>query len=503
MSANNTDNQAVRRVVVAGGGTAGWAAVAALARQLGPLLDITLVESEQIGTVGVGEATIPTFRSFHALLGIDEREFMRETQATFKLGIAFENWARLGDRYIHPFGDIGKSTWMGDFHNLWLMAKAEGYGGDLDDYCFELQAAAAGRFALPDKGEINYAYHLDAGMYAKFLRHKFEAEGVKRIEGKIATVEQDAESGHVAALNLEDGTRVEGDLFIDCTGFRGLLIEGALGVGYEDWRHWLPTDSALAVQTGPTDEILPYTRAIARSAGWQWRIPLQTRVGNGLVFCSQYQGEDEARTELLGDLDGEPLMEPRLIRYVTGRRERAWHKNVVALGLSSGFLEPLESTSIHLIQVGVTRLIKLFPFGGNFDALARRYNAQADTEIERVRDFIILHYKLTERDDTPFWRACRDMEIPDSLAERIELFRDSGYVYQAPDDLFRVASWLYVMVGQRLVPKHYHHMGALLGEERLKRALDSLQSSIAAAVGRMPTHKAFLEQYCAPQESGG
>ena len=502
MSTISTENQAVKRVVVAGGGTAGWAAVAALARQLGPLLDITLVESEQIGTVGVGEATIPTFRSFHALLGIDEREFMRETQATFKLGIAFENWARLGDRYIHPFGEIGKSTWMGDFHNLWLMAKAEGYGGDLDDYCFELQAAEAGVFAIPDKGQINYAYHLDAGMYAGFLRRKFEAEGVRRIEGRIEQVEQDNEGGFVTALVLDDGQRVEGDLFIDCTGFRGLLIEGALGVGYEDWRHWLPTDSALAVQTEPTDEILPYTRAIARSAGWQWRIPLQTRVGNGLVFCSQHQAEDEARRELLANLDGEPLMEPRLIRYVTGRREKAWHKNVVALGLSSGFLEPLESTSIHLIQIGVTRLIKLFPFGGNFDALASRYNAQAQTEFERVRDFIILHYKLTERDDTSFWRACRDMTIPDSLAERIELFRDSGYVYQAPDDLFRVASWLYVMIGQRLEPRHYHHMGALLGEERLRRALDSLQSSIAAAVGRMPAHREFLERYCAPQESG-
>jgi tryptophan 7-halogenase len=503
VSTRGIGNQVVKRVVVAGGGTAGWVAASALARQLGPLLDITLVESEQIGTVGVGEATIPTFRTFHALLGIDEREFMRETQASFKLGIAFENWARLGDRYIHPFGDIGKSTWMADFHHMWLMAKNEGFGGNLDDYCFELQAAEAGKFALPDKGEINYAYHLDAGLYAAFLRKKFGPEGIRRVEGKIERVEQDGESGFVTALVLENGDRVEGDLFIDCTGFRGLLIEQALGVGYEDWRHWLPTDSALAVQTASTGEILPYTRAIARTAGWQWRIPLQNRVGNGIVFCSEYQSEDEARSELLGNLDGEPLTEPRLIRYTTGRRHKAWEKNVVALGLSSGFLEPLESTSIHLIQIGVTRLIKLFPFEGNFEALATRYNGRADTEIERVRDFLILHYKLTERDDAPFWRSCGDMDIPDTLAERIELFLDSGNVYQDGDDLFRVASWLYVMVGQRLMPKHCHYMGALLGEERLRRALDSLKTNIAAAVERMPAHKAFLERYCAAQQGGG
>lgn len=500
MSETRMGSQVVRRVVIAGGGTAGWVAAAALVRQLGELLEVTLVESEQIGTVGVGEATIPTFRTFHSLLGIEEREFMRETQASFKLGISFENWARKGDRYIHPFGDIGKSTWMADFHHMWLLAKAEGFGGDLDDYCFELQAAKAGKFALPDKGDINYAYHLDASLYAAFLRRKFEPQGIRRVEGKIQQVEQDGENGFVTALILESGERLEGDLFIDCTGFRALLIGEALGIGYEDWKHWLPTNSAFAVQTASTDEILPYTRAIARTAGWQWRIPLQRRVGNGIVFCSEYQGDDDARTELLGNLEGEPLMEPRLIRYTTGRRHKAWEKNVVALGLSSGFLEPLESTSIHLIQIGVTRLIKLFPFAGNFDALATRYNAQADIELEGIRDFLILHYKLTERDDTPFWQSCRDMSIPDTLSERIKLFRDSGFVYQSGDDLFRVASWLYVMVGQRLEPRHCHYIGALLGEDRLRKALDSLRSSIAAAVNRMPPHKQFLESYCAASQ---
>lgn len=489
-------SQSIKRVVIAGGGTAGWTAAAALAQQLGPLLDITLVESDEIGTVGVGEATIPTIRTFHALLGIDEREFMRATQASFKLGIAFENWARPGDRYIHAFGDIGKSTWMGDFHNMWLMAKAGGFGGELGDYCFELQAAEAGKFALSETSQINYAYHFDAGLYAAFLRQKFEPRGVKRIEGKIVRVEQDGQSGRVTALVMESGAQVEGDLFIDCTGFRGLLIEQTLEAGYEDWRHWLPTDSALAVQTGSTDRIPPYTRAIARSAGWQWRIPLQSRVGNGLVYCSAHQSEEEARAELLANLDRPPLTEPRLIRYVTGRRRKVWDKNVVALGLASGFLEPLESTSIHLIQIGVMRLIQLFPFGGNFEALAPRYNAQLSNEFERIRDFIVLHYKLTEREDTPFWHACRDMEIPGTLADRIALFRDGGYAYQAPDDLFRVASWLFVMIGQGMTPRNYHHMGALLGEQRLRRALESLKTSISRAVAKMPRHKDFLERYC-------
>lgn len=488
--------QPVKRVVVAGGGTAGWTAAAALVQQLGPLLDITLVESDEIGTVGVGEATIPTIRTFHTLLGIDEREFMRATQATFKLGIAFENWGHLGDRYIHAFGDIGKSTWMGDFHNMWLMARALGFGGKLGDYCFELQAAEAGKFAFSEASQINYAYHFDASLYAGFLREKFEPKGVKRIEGKIARVEQTGESGHVTALVMESGPRVEGDLFIDCTGFRGLLIEEALEVGYDDWRHWLPTDSALAVQTESADRIPPYTRAIARRAGWQWRIPLQSRIGNGLVYCSTYQSEDDARAELLAHLDRLQLTEPRRIGYVTGRRRKAWDRNVVALGLASGFLEPLESTSIHLIQIGVMRLIQLFPFGGNFEALAARYNVQSRSELERIRDFIVLHYKLTEREDTPFWRACRDMEVPDTLAERIELFRDGGYAWQAPDDLFRVASWVFVMLGQGVSPRNYHRMGALLGEKRVRRALESLKAGIARAVARMPEHKDFLERYC-------
>jgi tryptophan halogenase len=491
------EQQRVKNVVIAGGGTAGWVAAAALAQQLGPLLNIAVVESDDIGTVGVGEATIPTIRNFHTLLAVDEREFMGATQATFKLGIAFENWAQLGDRYIHSFGQIGKSTWMGDFHHFWLAAKAYGFGGALGEYCIEHQAAEAGKFFTSEKSPINYAYHFDAGLYGQFLRRKSEAKGVTRIEGKIVSVDQDPETGFILALIMESGARVEGDLFIDCTGFRGLLIEQTLKAGYEDWDQWLPTDSALAVQTHSTGDVPPYTRAISRSAGWQWRIPLQHRVGNGLVFCSQFLSEDEARAELKSNLDGEMLFEPRLIRYRTGRRRKIWDKNCVALGLASGFLEPLESTSIHLIQIGVTRLIQMFPFSGVSEAMIARYNDQSTNEFERIRDFIILHYKLTERDDAPFWRACGDMEIPDTLAQRIALFRESAHAYQAPDDLFRVDSWLQVMLGQRLEPQGYHHMGRLLSGERLRAALDSLKTSIAGAVSKMPSHKEFLEDYCA------
>ncbi len=494
------DGQLVKKVVITGGGTAGWVTAAALAQQFGTLLEITLVESEEIGTVGVGEATFPSILAFHRLLELNEQEFMRESKATFKLGISFENWGGLGDRYLHAFGTIGRSTWMGDFQHFWLAAKADGFGGELGDYCFERKAAEAGKFALSETHKINYAYQFDAGLYAAYLRRISEPKGVKRIEGKITRVEQDPESGFVRALVLESGESVPGDLFVDCTGFRGLLIEQTLKAGFEDWSHWLRTDSALAVPTASTAEIPPYTRAIARQAGWQWRIPLQHRVGNGLVYCSKYIDEDEARRTLLSNLEAQPLAEPRLLRFKAGRRLKAWDKNCVSVGLSGGFVEPLESTSIHLIQIGVTRLMQLFPFGGISPALVHRYNEMSKIEYERVRDFIIMHYKLTERDDSPFWRDCRDMEIPDSLAQRIELFRDSAMAYQATDEMFRVESWIQVMLGQRLMPRGYHHMGRMLGPERLRKALESLQGSIAGAVAKMPTHREFLRAYCPAPE---
>lgn len=489
--------QIVKRVVIAGGGTAGWVAAAALVKQLGPLIDITLVESDAIGTVGVGESTIPTSRSFHDLLTINEQAFMRATQATFKLGISFENWGKPGDRYIHSFGEIGKrSTWMADFHHFWLEAHANGFGGSLADYCFELKASQAGKFAKTEGVPINYAYHLDATLYARFLRGLAEPAGVRRVEGKIAQVEQHPETGFLTALVLESGTRVEGDLFLDCTGFRGLLIEQTLETGYEDWSRYLSTNSAIAVQTRATGPAIPLTRAIAHQAGWRWRIPLQHRVGNGIVYCSDFLSDDEARAQLLGDVEGEVLTEPRVIRYKTGARRQVWNKNCVALGLASGFIEPLESTSIHLVKVAITRLIQEFPFGGCHDALATRFNDQSRYEIEGIRDFITLHYHLTQRDDSPFWDRCRTMEIPDSLAQRMALFREAAHAYQEGNDLFRVDSWVQVLLGQGLAPRSYHQLARMMDAETLAGALAALKSNIDTAVARMPSHQDFLAQYC-------
>lgn len=493
--------QKVRKVVIAGGGTSGWCAAAALVKQLGSLLDITLIESDEIGTVGVGEATFPTIRAFHKILDLDEREFLRVTRGSIKLAISFENWARRGDRYIHSFGVIGKSTWLGEFHHFWLAARAAGFGGELGDYCFELQAAREHRFFASETSSINYAYHFDAALYARHLRARSEAEGVKRIEGKITEVKQSPETGFIEALVMESGERVEGDFFVDCSGFRGLLIEQTLKAGYEDWSRWLRNDSALALQTDfPLADIPPYTRAIAHDAGWQWKIPLQHRQGTGHVYSTAYTTDEEARKILLDNLDGGIRVELRLLKFRTGRRRRAWVKNCVAIGLAGGFVEPLESTSIHLIQSGVTRLLRLFPFGGCSESLLRQYNDQTQLEYERIRDFIILHYKATERDDTPYWRDCRDMAVPDTLAHRLELFRETGHVLPDAEDVFRTDSWLQVMLGQRLEPKGHHYMARMLSDERLRVMLETLKANIAAAVAKMPTHKEFLEQYCAAEE---
>jgi tryptophan halogenase len=492
MSEDRMDGQTVKRVVIAGGGTAGWCAAAALARQLGGLLDVTLVESDAIGTVGVGESTIPTVRAFHRILGIDERDFLRATHASFKLGIDFRDWSRIGDRYIHSFGDVGRSTWMGGFQHFWLEGRAEGVAGPLGDYCLELQAAEAGRFSAAPETPLNYAYHLDATAYGGFLRTIGEAAGVRRIEGRIADVALEPESGFIEALVLDDGRRIEGDLFIDCTGFRALLMGEALDIGFEDWGRWLTTDRAIAVQTERTGPAPLLTRAIAHDAGWRWEIPLQHRVGNGLVYASAHLSEEAARERLLSAIGGAPIGEPRVVRYKTGRRRKTWHRNCIALGLSSGFVEPLESTSIHLIMIGVTRLMQLFPFGGVTASAADRYNALADAELEAIRDFIILHYHLTERDDSPFWRGCRDMEVPETLARRIALFRDNAQAYQASDELFRVSSWVQVMLGQRVEPLAWNRMARLMGPARLGEALGDIKRNVDSAVARLPDYHTVL-----------
>ena len=488
--------QAVKRVVIAGGGTAGWTVAAALVKNLGPLLAITLVESDAIGTVGVGESTIPTARRFHELIGLDEQAFVRATGASFKLGIAFEDWARVGDRYFHSFGVTGPSTWMADFQHMWLEAREQGFAGELGDYCLELQAAKEGKFQGGRGSPLNYAYHLDATAYGQFLRGIAEPQGVRRVEGKIAEVKVAPDSGFIEALVLESGETVEGDLFIDCTGFRGLLIEGALATGWDDWSHWLPTDSALAVQTEAVGPARPYTRAVAHRAGWQWQIPLQHRVGNGLVYCSRFMSDDEAQALLAERVEGPMLTEPRLIRFKAGSRRKEWHKNCVAIGLASGFVEPLESTSIHLIMIAVTRLMQLFPFGGVNEAVAERYNDVARREIEGIRDFIILHYYLNERDE-PFWQECRSLDIPASLAERIALFREGANAYQAADELFRTDSWVQVMLGQRLTPRSHHAMGRLMPPEQLRTALAGAAEKVRQAVARLPAHQAFLDSVSA------
>lgn len=488
--------QTKTKLVIAGGGTAGWVAASILSKQMASLLEITLVESEDIGTVGVGESSIPPIRSFHKVAGVDEREFMRATQACFKLGILFENWGERGDSYIHSFGMLGKGTWMADFHHIWMQARERGLAGELGDYCLELQAARAWKFALSEKSSINYAYHLDAGLYARFLRKFSEERGVKRVEGKIAQVQQHPETGFIRALKMESGQEVEGDFFIDCTGFRGLLIEQTLKAGYEDWTHWLLTDSALAVQTEAVGPAPPFTLARAHEAGWQWRIPLQHRVGNGLVYCSKYMPDDVALEKLRTSVEGRMIIEPRLIRYRTGRRLKVWDKNCVALGLASGFIEPLESTSIYLIMTGVLRLMRLFPFSGVNDALSKQFNEQSRDELEKIRDFIILHYKLTERTDSPFWNYCRQMSIPDTLAHRIALFKESAIALHAVDELFGVDSWVQVMLGQRLQPAGYHHVAGLMSDDQLRMSLAAMKSSIDKAIGQMPSHQDFVDQYC-------
>jgi len=501
-NASSTSSRSpVRRVVIAGGGTAGWMAAAALSRTLGKVLDITLVESDEIGTVGVGEATIPTLVTFHRLLDINEQEFMAATQATIKLGIAFENWRDVGRDYIHSFGTTGKDHWTAGFQHFWLKGRERGLARDYGEYCLELRAAQEGKFAHLPNGGINYAFHLDAGLYARFLRRFSEGYGVRRVEGRIGEVAM-ADNGDIAALVLADGTRIEGDLFIDCTGFRALLIGQALGVGFEDWSHWLLADSALAVQTESVREAIPYTRSIAGDAGWQWRIPLQHRVGNGIVYASRYGDDEAARATLLGSIEGEPRTEPRLIRFRPGQRMKAWERNCVALGLAGGFLEPLESTNIHLIQRGLTRLLQSFPHVIN-PVDIEEYNAQIASEITHIRDFVILHYKVTDRRDTPFWRACAEMAVPVSLQHRIDLFAETGRVFRIPNELFAENSWVQVMLGQGITPRQRHPSPDLMLDDELNHFLESIRRHVEHTVARLPRHVDYLKTYCGMADTAG
>ncbi len=490
------DNSNKTRVVIVGGGTAGWMAAASLGRQLREKLEITLVESEEIGTIGVGEATIPPMCTFHRFLRIDEQEFMRATEATFKLGIQFENWGNIGDNYIHSFGKTGEETWLAGFVHFWLRGLELGVNREFGEYCLEWLAAREQKCGFDAENRINFAYHLDASRYAKFLRDIAEKAGVKRLEGKVVRVGQNNQNGYIESITLQSGAVISGDLFIDCTGMHGLLIEQTLLTGFEDWSHWLPCDRAVAVQTASVRPAVPFTRSIAHESGWRWQIPLQHRVGNGIVFSSRFMSEDEATSKLISEVEGERLIEPRVIRFRTGKRRRAWNKNVVALGLSSGFLEPLESTSIHLIMMGITRLMQLFPFGEIRQEVVDEYNRQSEVELEKIRDFIILHYKVTQREDSPFWKFCKQMDVPKSLADRISLFENSAHAFQRDGELFRVDSWIQVMLGQGLMPKSYHHFAGIMNETKLREFLGSLSADLRAKVARMPHHHDFVKDYC-------
>jgi tryptophan halogenase len=471
-------------------------AAAVLSKVLGKVIDIKLIESDEIGTVGVGEATIPPLVTFHQLLDVSEKEFMAAVQGTFKLGIAFENWHDVGKDYIHSFGDTGQDHWSAGFQHFWLRGRELGVAGDYGEYCLELRAAEESKFAHLPKNSINYAFHIDASLYAKFLRKYSEGFGAQRIEGKIVDITSNPDSGHIQSVTLASGEVVEGDLFVDCTGFRGLLIEQSLHAGYEDWSHWLICDSAVAVQTESVEQPIPYTRSIAREAGWQWRIPLQHRVGNGMVYCSRYISDEDAREQLLANVEGELLTEPRLIKFRPGMRRENWRKNVVAVGLASGFIEPLESTSIHLIQRNIIRLMQMFPLKGIKQSDIDEFNRQTRFDFESIRDFIILHYCVTDRDDSPFWRYCRNMQIPETLAHRIRLFRETGRVFRETGELFVENSWIQVMMGQGITPEQYHPAVDVMGKEELSRFLDNIKKRVDKTVSKLPMHDAYIEQYC-------
>jgi tryptophan 7-halogenase len=493
-------NNPIKHIVIAGGGTAGWMAAAALSNAVGPQVAITLIESEEIMPVGVGEATIPPFCAFLRMLGVDEDEFVRATGATFKLGIEFVNWGAVGERYIHPFGKYGYDIDGIGFHHYWLKMREQGDQRSLEDYAFQAAAARAGKFMRPVDIErsplasIAYAYHFDAGLVARFFRSYAEQRGVKRIEATIIDVAQDAETGFIRSVSLNNGQEVAGDFFIDCSGFRGLLIEGTLKAGYDDWTDLLPCDRAVAVPCEGSDAPIPYTRATAHSAGWQWRIPLQHRIGNGHVYCSAHISDDEATAQLLGNLDGKPLADPRYLRFTTGRRKKSWVKNCLALGLAAGFMEPLESTSIHLIHSGLLRLLAYFP-GADFDqTVIDQYNQETEREYLYIRDFLVLHYNATQRDDSAFWRACRALKEPSGLAHKRQIFQACGQISFQQEELFTTANWLAVFVGQGVVPTRYHPLADMIAPDIVEKRLNGILQTIAASVDYMPNHGDFVDE---------
>lgn len=493
----------LKKILIVGGGTAGWMTAALFSKLFKGLYEVTLIESEAIGIIGVGEATIPAIKKYNELLALDENEFMRKTQGSFKLGIQFVDWFDHGTSYIHGFGVIGRDLEWLRCHQYWLQAKARGKASDLANFSINTVAALENKFMRAEPkmaesplGHIAHAFHFDAALYAKYLRGRAEAAGVRRREGKVAEVTLRPDDGFVQSVAMEDGEVIEADLFIDCSGFRGLITEQALKTGYETWTKWLPCDRAMAVPCARVEPFTPYTRATARPAGWQWRIPLQHRTGNGHVYSSQYMDDDEAERILLSNLDGEQLAEPNRIRFVTGKRNKIWNKNCVALGLASGFLEPLESTSIHLIQSSIIRLVRLLPDAGFDEATVAEFNRQTDFEYERVRDFIILHYKATRRDDTPFWRYCRDMDVPDTLQRKMDLWRANGRIFREDEELFAEESWIQVFLGQGEIPRAYDPLVDIKTDEEIDEFLGNVETVIGKCAALMPSHAAYVAKVC-------
>ncbi len=497
---SDTDRR-IRDIVIVGGGSAGWMTAAALANVVRGGCRIVLIESTAIATVGVGEATIPPIRHFNWQLGLDENAFLAAARGTFKLGIAFVDWVRPGHRYFHPFGRIGDDFDSVSLHQYWLRERARGSPVPLEDYAMAWILARGGRFGRPltDPAMVlssfDYAYHFDASLYGRYLREYAEKRGVRRIDGKVTDVKLRGEDGFIEALQLEGGERICGDLFIDCSGFRGLLIESALKVGYESWQRWLPCDRAVAVGCALGEDLPPYTCATARPAGWQWRIPLQHRMGNGHVYCSEYVSDDEAAAILLGSLGGEPLGDPRPLRFTAGIRHELWSRNCVAIGLSGGFLEPLESTSIHLVQSAITRLLALFPDRDFDPMLAREFNRASRFEYERIRDFLVLHYHAQQRQE-PLWRYARSMEIPELLQLKIEHFRNGGRILFDPAELFQKNNWLAVLAGQQVLSERYHPLVDLRRRNDAAKILEQMRRAMEQAALSLPTHRQYIERHC-------
>lgn len=506
--ADRMDQTKISRICILGGGTAGWMTAAGLAQKLGPVgVNFTLIESEQIGTVGVGEATLPHIRFFNKTLGINEPAFMKATNATIKLGIQFCDWGKLGDRYIHPFGDFGSPINNVDFYHYWIRLKQQAPQERLGDYSYPIVAAEAGRCRYPSEditkieSTFGYAYQFDAGLYAKFLREYAEAKGVTRVEGKVANVTCNNENGFVQSLTTETGHTIEADLFVDCSGFRGVLIEQTLKTGFDDWSHWLPCNRAIAIPTTSCGRIDPYTRATARTAGWQWRIPLQHRTGNGHVYWNEHISDDEALAQLISNLDGEPMADPNQLYFITGKRKKLWNKNVVSVGLAGGFLEPLESTSIYLIQEGITALLELFPDKSCADSDVAEYNRRMDLQFDRIRDFLLLHYVATQRDDSEMWRYFSSMKLPDSLQEKIDAWLGRGLIQKYEHGAFLPPSWVAVMAGQNLIPRGYDPRANRLTDEELMRTTGNVKSDIHQAVAGASDHMAFLRSIGAAMDA--